>query len=157
SNLDARKGVDLWRHLAMGFSLASDGAVEATHARILSNAAAFECFKLFGGPLEPETRRGVLFQDHETFESYTAPLLPHPQCSVCASAKPEEARRRMVAVTEGERDQNRQQEALLRRCAPLIDRNLGVFQRFDDEALPQLPLKNSCLVGSAGGGVGARR
>jgi bacteriocin biosynthesis cyclodehydratase domain-containing protein len=157
SNLDPLKSSDLWRHLVMGFSSASDGAVPATHARILGNAAAFECFKLLGGHLEPETRRGVLFQDHETFESYTAPLLPHPQCSVCASAKPEEARRRMVAVTEGEWDQKCDQKSLLRRCANLIDPNLGIFQRFDDETLPQLPLKNSCLIGSAAGSVGAGR
>lgn len=145
SNASPSVRASLWQNIALGPSSESHGAVASPIARMMGNAQAFEIFKILAGHLLPETRKGQLLQDLETFESYTARLVAHPLCPSCSQAEPA-AGDRLAQLVSGEADRTLEKEQLFRRFDRMRDFNLGILRNYDDDDLPQLPLKNALLV-----------
>ncbi|RKN06299.1 TOMM precursor leader peptide-binding protein [Streptomyces radicis] len=149
-NVDAAAAAELWSEVAGGASAAAGppgGALAGPVAAMVGNLLGFEIFRTATGALPPETAGQVLIQDLDSLDVVAEPLHPHPRCRLCAGAPgaPDEAPGELAvarAVTvESARDAEDLVADLNRVSAALVRPHTGVFTRWDDEALPQTPLK----------------
>lgn len=156
---DLRRGL-LWQRLFVNDSLAGDEkSLSLPTARMLGNSMAFELFKILGEHMPPETRRGgVLIQNLHTLEAARAAVIPHPLCPICSVSTSKEDAARLAEIVQRERDSDASLEHIVwqwhQRAEPLF----GIIQKFDDNDLPQIPLRaTSLLVGHPVGGQAASR
>ncbi|WP_181727490.1 TOMM precursor leader peptide-binding protein [Streptomyces sp. PT12] len=149
-NVDAAAAAELWSEVAGGASAAAGppgGALAGPVAAMVGNLLGFEIFRTATGALPPETAGQVLIQDLDSLDVVAEPLHPHPRCRLCAGAPGavgeavgELSVARTVTV-ESARDAEDLVADLNRVGAALVRPHTGVFTRWDDEALPQTPLK----------------
>lgn len=142
-----------WRDLPIGATgrdsvgaTGGDGArLDATAARMIGNAAAFELFRALTGAYEPDTASSVVILDLATLESSRERVLPHPACPICHSTP-------VPDVAAGPASTAATDEEVYNRAGVLVSDHAGVFTRFVDDALEQAPLKTARLAVPTDGG-----
>ncbi|WP_327134773.1 TOMM precursor leader peptide-binding protein [Streptomyces sp. NBC_01343] len=160
---------DLWSALALpGSGPVSFGPVPGRPlAAMLGNLLGYEVFRAATGALTAETSGRLVVQDTESLDVTTEPLFPHPRCPFCAGGDTvdERAAAQPVELTAAggsgapalpTLDTAREADALvaeLNRRSAIVRPYAGVFTRFADEALTQIPLKLGVVelgIGHAG-------
>lgn len=164
---DTAAAADLWSTLALPGSSAAAGPEPGRPlAAMIGNLLGYEVFRTTSGALPAETAGQVIVQDMASLDVTAEPLLVHPRCPFCASGE-EETRETVAPVDlaaagasgtpalptlETAREADALVEELNRRSA-LVRPYTGVFTRYADEPLTQIPLKLSVVelgVGHAG-------
>lgn len=147
----AGAAADLWSALTLGAGPGSAGPVPGRPlAAMIGNLLGYEVFRATSGALPAETAGRLIVQDMESLDVTAEPLLPHPRCPFCAEGGTEPAPVDLAAAgtsgtpelptLETAREADALVEELNRRSA-LVRPYAGVFTRFADEPLTQIPLK----------------
>ncbi|MFD3699101.1 TOMM precursor leader peptide-binding protein [Streptomyces sp. NPDC058646] len=147
----AGAAADLWSALALGAGPEHSGPVPGRPlAAMIGNLLGYEVFRAASGALPAETAGRLIVQDMESLDVTAEPLLPHPRCPFCADGGTEPAPVDLAAAgtsglpglptLETARAADALVEELNRRSA-LVRPHAGVFTRFADEPLTQIPLK----------------
>ncbi|WP_327300288.1 TOMM precursor leader peptide-binding protein [Streptomyces goshikiensis] len=165
---DTAAAAELWSALALPGSPAASGPEPGRPlAAMIGNLLGYEVFRAASGALPAETAGQVIVQDMASLDVTAEPLLVHPRCPFCAPAEEEAALEAPapVALTEAGTsgapalptlETAREADALveeLNRRSALVRPYTGVFTRYADEPLTQIPLKLSVVefgVGHAG-------
>ncbi|GHO90050.1 hypothetical protein KSF_000980 [Reticulibacter mediterranei] len=148
ANDEERQSSARWRELALGRNINSDNRnFFIPQARRIGNGLAFELFKMSTQALPSETKEGIILQDSETLESYSAPLVPHPLCPSCSRADVDTAIQQLQEIITGKHDQEfAPKEEMLPLADPLSNKWTGIFKDFIDDKLTQVPLKMSHIT-----------
>ncbi|MGH3312741.1 MAG: TOMM precursor leader peptide-binding protein, partial [Streptomyces sp.] len=163
---------DLWSALALPGAGPAGGSPDAPLAAMIGNMLGYEVFRLTTGALRAETDGQLIVQDMESLDVTSEPLLPHPRCPRCAEvARDAEAGTAADAGRAAAADlatagagalpmptvaTAREADALveeLNKRSGLVRPHAGVFTRFADESLTQIPLKAGTVelgIGHAG-------
>ncbi|MFC4494974.1 TOMM precursor leader peptide-binding protein [Streptomyces ovatisporus] len=157
----AAAAADVWSALAMPGAVPAGGTPGGPLAAMTGNMLGYEVFRFTTGALRAETDGQLIVQDMASLDVTSEPLLPHPRCTLCstadgsasvaAAARPagEAGTFDLAAADAGgvpmpsvatAREADGLVEELNRRSV-LVREHAGVFKRFADEALTQLPLK----------------
>lgn len=165
-NADPAAAARLWRSLVVDG--AASRAPSAPLAAMVGNLLGYEVFRLATGALPAETADAVLVQDLDSLDVTREPLLPHPECGHLgpAAPQPEPAVPARVAeltlppgrhepgvpVPEPGRPEVEADLVRLDRRQVLVQPRAGVFLRFDDDELTQVPLRVSTVEVALGAG-----
>ncbi|WP_030153934.1 TOMM precursor leader peptide-binding protein [Streptomyces sp. NRRL S-244] len=151
---------DLWSALALpGTGAVPSGPVPGRPlAAMIGNLLGYEVFRAATGALPAETSGRLVVQDMESLDVTAEPLFPHPRCPFCAGGETADAADGRAAgqpvdlaaagtsgapelpTPETAREADALVEELNRRSA-IVRPYAGVFTRFADEPLTQIPLK----------------
>ncbi|QKW05499.1 TOMM precursor leader peptide-binding protein [Streptomyces sp. NA04227] len=151
SNGDRGAAADLWSSLALPGSAPGGATPGRPLAAMTGNLLGYEVFRLTSGALPQETEGQIVVQDMESLDVSTEVLLPHPRCPRCAEQpQPAEADLGTAAVAEGASAPATAAEVEaaveeLNSRSLLVRPRAGVFRRFADEPLTQIPLKISAV------------
>ncbi|MFE3555847.1 TOMM precursor leader peptide-binding protein, partial [Streptomyces sp. NPDC059193] len=156
---DTAPAAELWSALALPGSPQAAGAEPGRPlAAMIGNLLGYEVFRAASGALPAETAGQVIVQDMASLDVTAEPLLAHPRCPFCAPGEVE-AREQVAPVDlaaagtsgapalptlETAREADALVEELNRRSA-LVRPYTGVFTRYADEPLTQIPLKLSVV------------
>ncbi|MFK0218296.1 TOMM precursor leader peptide-binding protein [Streptomyces vinaceus] len=151
---------DLWSALALpDTGVTPSGPVPGRPlAAMIGNLLGYEVFRAATGALPAETSGRLVVQDMESLDVTAEPLFPHPRCPFCAGGDAdgpagERAAGQPVDLTATGTsgapalptlDTAREADALveeLNRRSAIVRPYAGVFTRFADEPLTQIPLK----------------
>ncbi|MFD8884629.1 TOMM precursor leader peptide-binding protein [Streptomyces erythrochromogenes] len=156
---DGAAAAELWSTLALPGGPAGAGPEPGRPlAAMIGNLLGYEVFRTTSGALPAETAGQVIVQDMASLDVTAEPLLAHPRCPFCAPDA-EEAGRAAAPVDLAEAgttaapalpslDTAREADALveeLNRRSALVRPYTGVFTRYADEPLTQIPLKLSVV------------
>ncbi|MFE6905742.1 TOMM precursor leader peptide-binding protein [Streptomyces erythrochromogenes] len=156
---DGAAAAELWSTLALPGGPAAGGPEPGRPlAAMIGNLLGYEVFRTTSGSLPAETAGQVIVQDMASLDVTAEPLLAHPRCPFC-SPDPEAADRAVTPVDLAEAgtaavpalptlDTAREADALveeLNRRSALVRPYTGVFTRYADEPLTQIPLKLSVV------------
>ncbi|MFE7094415.1 TOMM precursor leader peptide-binding protein [Streptomyces erythrochromogenes] len=156
---DGAAAAELWSTLALPGGPAAGGPEPGRPlAAMIGNLLGYEVFRTTSGALAAETAGQVIVQDMASLDVTAEPLLAHPRCPFCAP-DPEEANRAVTPVDLAGAgtaavpalptlDTARAADALveeLNRRSALVRPYTGVFTRYADEPLTQIPLKLSVV------------
>ncbi|MFE7181411.1 TOMM precursor leader peptide-binding protein [Streptomyces erythrochromogenes] len=158
---DGAAAAELWSTLALPGGPAAAGPEPGRPlAAMIGNLLGYEVFRTTSGALPAETAGQVIVQDMASLDVTAEPLLAHPRCPFCAP-DPEEANRAAAPVDLAAAgtaaapapalptlDTAREADALveeLNRRSALVRPYTGVFTRYADEPLTQIPLKLSVV------------
>ncbi|MGW2180174.1 TOMM precursor leader peptide-binding protein [Streptomyces sp. NPDC001732] len=149
-NVSAGRAATLWSEVA-GAAPVSGDEVSGPVAAMVGNLLGYEIFRLTTGALPAETAGRVLVQDLASLDVVSEPVQPHPRCLRCAAPDPRETAPELpdglalpvTPAVDTARDAEAVVEELNRIGAALVRPYTGVFNRYDDEALTQTPLKIS--------------
>ncbi|MER5873004.1 TOMM precursor leader peptide-binding protein [Streptomyces sp. NPDC002044] len=164
---DPGVAADLWSALALPGGGPGSGTGSGTGAArgrplsaMIGNLLGYEVFRAASGALPPETRDRLLIQDTASLDVTGEPLLPHPRCPFCARHTADgpagpavppvdlstagRSGAPALPTLETARDADALVEELNRRSA-LVRPYTGVFTRYADEPLTQIPLKLSVV------------
>ncbi|WP_327233326.1 TOMM precursor leader peptide-binding protein [Streptomyces sp. NBC_01317] len=166
SHDESAAAADLWNTLALPGATPVGDLPSRPLAAMIGNLLGYEIFRVTTGALPSETTGQLVIQDMKSLDVTAEPLLPHPRCPFCAGAEGAEAETDPVDLTTAGADTlpmptlatAREADALveeLNRRTVLVRPRAGVFTRFADEALTQIPLK--ATVVELGTGHGAAR
>ncbi|MFG2335265.1 TOMM precursor leader peptide-binding protein [Streptomyces yangpuensis] len=147
---------ELWSTLALPDGPAAAGPEPGRPlAAMIGNLLGYEVFRATSGALPAETAGQVIVQDMASLDVTAEPLLAHPRCPFCAPDT-ETASRPVAPVDlteagttgtpalptlETAREAEALVEELNRRSEALVRPYTGVFTRYADEPLTQIPLK----------------
>lgn len=152
ANSDARTSAASWQSIVLGSDIvAVEEGPFLPVARRIGYGLGFELFKALSGCLTPETEQGVIIQNLQHLESSLHPLVRHPSCPVCSRQDPLLAVHQLEEVVERRRDCEQTDPEIYEQHQCLLDQRLGLFRRFADEEVEQLPLKRARLLGGAAG------
>ncbi len=169
-NGGAGEAADVWSSVCLGGDAGQgEGAPTGPLAAMIGNLLGYEVFRASTGALRTETDGRILIQDMASLDVVSEPLLPHPRCPFCSTARgsdetsvwaPEalsSGEEATAAPEPGEEGSaaERVMEELNARSA-LVQPTAGVFRSFDDESLTQTPLKISTLRLAVGHGASRR-
>ncbi|MFC9815634.1 TOMM precursor leader peptide-binding protein [Streptomyces virginiae] len=155
----AAAAAELWSTLALPGGPAAAGPEPGRPlAAMIGNLLGYEVFRTASGALPAETAGQVIVQDMASLDVTSEPLLAHPRCPFCAPDT-EAARRPVTPVDLAEAgttaapalptlETARAADALveeLNRRSTLVRPYTGVFTRYADEPLTQIPLKLSAV------------
>ncbi len=156
---DTAAAAELWSTLSLPGSPAAAGPEPGRPlAAMIGNLLGYEVFRATSGALPAETAGQVIVQDTASLDVTAEPLLAHPRCPFCAPGEGE-AREHLAPVDlsaagtsgapalptlETAREADALVEELNRRSA-LVRPYTGVFTRYADEPLTQIPLKLSMV------------
>ncbi|MFE1894886.1 transcriptional activator protein, partial [Streptomyces yangpuensis] len=145
-----------WRPLPLPGGPPAAARHHALHlAAMIGNLLGYEVFRATSGSLPAETAGQVIVQDMASLDVTAEPLLAHPRCPFCAPDT-ETASRPVAPVDlteagttgtpalptlETARAADALVEELNRRSEALVRPYTGVFTRYADEPLTQIPLK----------------
>ncbi|HET8839982.1 MAG TPA: TOMM precursor leader peptide-binding protein, partial [Ktedonobacteraceae bacterium] len=138
---------DLWQHILLGNIAPSETLPSLPLARRIGYGLGFELFKTLSGCLPSETEHGVIFQILENLESSRSELVQHPCCPICGCIDHETSIKQLEAVINRSRDFERSELEIYEKHQHLFDPRLGLFKRFADSEVEQLPLKRSRIIG----------
>ncbi|WP_052850137.1 TOMM precursor leader peptide-binding protein [Streptomyces avicenniae] len=153
ATLDAATAAGLWSELASG-ARPSEGApggpLAGPVAAMLGNLLSYEIFRTATGALPAETDGQILVQDLDSLDVTAEPLRPHPRCRRCTPGAPADTLPGALAVArtttvETARDAEELVAELNRLSTALVRPHAGVFTRWEDEELTQIPLKAARL------------
>ncbi|HWM35525.1 MAG TPA: TOMM precursor leader peptide-binding protein [Streptomyces sp.] len=171
---ESAAAADVWSALALPGAGPAGGSPGRPLAAMTGNLLGYEVFRFTTGALRAETDGQLIVQDMASLDVTSEPLLPHPRCTLCTPAEREvagagAARATAQAATvdlamAGEeavampdvataRDADALVEELNRRSLLLVREHAGVFRRFADEALTQIPLKAGVVELGVGHGL----
>ncbi|GGT14193.1 TOMM precursor leader peptide-binding protein [Streptomyces purpureus] len=172
--LDAARGGDaaaeLWKALALPGGAALDGPEPGGPlAAMIGNLLGYEVFRARSGAPAAETAGQLIVQDMDSLDVTAEPLFTHPRCPFCAGDDADAVRAASApveltavggsgapelptAATAREADELVEE---LNRRSTLVRPYAGVFTRYEDESLTQVPLKLGAVELPAGAG-GAR-
>ncbi|MET8753149.1 TOMM precursor leader peptide-binding protein [Streptomyces sp. NPDC004667] len=154
---------ELWSALALPGSPPAAGPVPGRPlAAMIGNLLGYEVFRATSGTLPAETAGRLLVQDMASLDVTAEPLFPHPRCPFCAQEEPSAVPVDLAAAgrsgtpalptLETAREAEELVEELNRRSA-VVRPYAGVFTRYADEELTQIPLKLGVVelgIGHAG-------
>lgn len=154
---------ELWSALALPGSPPAAGPVPGRPlAAMLGNLLGYEVFRATSGTLPAETAGRLLVQDMASLDVTAEPLFPHPRCPFCAQEEPSAVSVDLAAAgrsgtpalpsLETAREAEELVEELNRRSVA-VRPYAGVFTRYADEELTQIPLKLGVVelgIGHAG-------
>ncbi|HEV7626021.1 MAG TPA: TOMM precursor leader peptide-binding protein, partial [Streptomyces sp.] len=160
SGTGAAEAADVWSAVALPGAAPAGGRADRPQAAMIGNMLGYEVFRYTTGALRAETDGQLIVQNMASLDVTSEPLLPHPRCTLCTQAEQEpgveaagvvgEAPTVDLAMAGAEeaflpslataRDADALVEELNRRSS-LVREHAGVFTRFADEALTQIPLK----------------
>ncbi|MFC9431332.1 TOMM precursor leader peptide-binding protein [Streptomyces sp. NPDC056987] len=171
----AAAAADIWHGLALPGATPVGELPSRPLSAMLGNLLGYEIFRRTTGALPAETAGHLVIQDMRSLDVTTEPLLPHPRCPLCAgtadaaTADPgtEPAGELPLdlgtvgsgtppmptVATAREADEL---VAELNRRSTLVRPRAGVFTRFADEPLTQIPLKATIVEFGLGHGVSRR-
>ncbi|MFE4535502.1 TOMM precursor leader peptide-binding protein [Streptomyces scopuliridis] len=171
----AAAAADIWSGLALPGSVPAGELPSRPLAAMIGNLLGYEIFRVTTGALPAETAGQLIIQDMKSLDVTAEPLLPHPRCPFCAAAAEDDAPAGGVdlpldlpvdltaAGSETPRmptvDTAREADALveeLNRRSVLVRPRAGVFGRFADEPLTQIPLKATLVELGIGHGAARR-
>ncbi|MFE5772909.1 TOMM precursor leader peptide-binding protein [Streptomyces sp. NPDC056485] len=159
---------DLWSALALpGGAITPSGLAPGRPlAAMIGNLLGYEVFRAATGALPAETAGRLVVQDMESLDVSAEPLFPHPRCPFCAARDGADAADSADTTDTADGravqpvdltaaggsgapalptpDTAREADALveeLNRRSAIVRPYAGVFTRFADEALTQIPLK----------------
>jgi bacteriocin biosynthesis cyclodehydratase domain-containing protein len=134
-------------------------------AAMIGNLVGYEIFRLTTGALPAETDGRVVVQDLDTLDAFVEALLPHPACGLCATppvpieghdgidvAAPSASPQIWKPMPEPGGPEAERQLAALEHRMTLVGARLGVVTGFDDDLLPQTPLRVTTAHVSLGNG-----
>jgi bacteriocin biosynthesis cyclodehydratase domain-containing protein len=147
ANSDDRTQAQLWQHIILGDATLQETLPSLPLARRIGCGLGFELFKTLSKCLPSETEEGVIFQNLENLESSRSELIQHPCCPICGHVDPETSIRQLEAVVNQSRDSDRSDLEIYEKHQHLFDPRLGLFKRFADDDVDQLPLKRSRIIG----------
>ncbi|MGC0416006.1 TOMM precursor leader peptide-binding protein [Embleya sp. AB8] len=148
----------VWSRLAV--PAAGPGTGPSRHlAAMLGNLMAYEVFRRLTGALPPETAGRVITQDLASMDVSTEVLAAHPACPVCrtddaartgpgAETDPLAGVQPLPAPVAEAADAEDASAVVdeLAAVSALVAPTMGVFTRFDDDPLTQMPLKVGRVV-----------
>ncbi|MGW1636309.1 TOMM precursor leader peptide-binding protein [Streptomyces lavendulae] len=154
---------ELWSALALPGSPPASGPVPGRPlAAMLGNLLGYEVFRATSGTLPAETAGRLLVQDMASLDVTAEPLFPHPRCPFCPQEEPSAPSVDLAAAgrsgtpalptLETAREAEELVEELNRRSV-VVRPYAGVFTRYADEELTQIPLKLGVVelgIGHAG-------
>ncbi|MFG2616767.1 TOMM precursor leader peptide-binding protein [Streptomyces sp. NPDC048507] len=153
----------LWSALALPEAPLAAGPVPGRPlAAMIGNLLGYEVFRATSGTLPAETAGRLLVQDTASLDVTAEPLFPHPRCPFCAPDEPAAAPVDLAAAGRSGApalptlETAREADALvaeLNRRSALVRPYAGVFTRYADEELTQIPLKLGAVelgIGHAG-------
>ncbi|MFB6977945.1 TOMM precursor leader peptide-binding protein [Streptomyces scopuliridis] len=171
----AAAAADIWSGLALPGSVPAGELPSRPLAAMIGNLLGYEVFRVTTGALPAETAGQLIIQDMKSLDVTAEPLLPHPRCPFCAGEAEDDAPAGAVdlpldlpvdltaAGSETPRmptvDTAREADALveeLNRRSVLVRPRAGVFGRFADEPLTQIPLKATLVELGTGHGAARR-
>ena len=165
---------DVWSALALPGAGPAGGSPGRPLAAMTGNMLGYEVFRFTTGVLRAETDGQLIVQDMASLDVTSEPLLPHPRCTLCTPAEgavPDGGAAQATApaatvdlAMAGEeavampgvatdRDADALVGELNRRSLLLVREHAGVFKRFADEALTQIPLKAGVVELGVGHGL----
>ncbi len=134
-----------WRDMLLGTDTPQPNLHTAL-ARRMGNGLGFELFKLLTGALPTEIQQGVIFQDTETLESSYGKVSRYPYCPICTPSEADQGIQQLQEIASGQRDRQLDVSAIIERTQRLTNERTGIFQRFEDGHILQLPVKISRLT-----------
>ncbi|MFE4369004.1 TOMM precursor leader peptide-binding protein [Streptomyces sp. NPDC056835] len=169
----AAAAADIWSALALPGSVPAGELPSRPLAAMIGNLLGYEIFRITTGALPAETAGQLIIQDMKSLDVTAEPLLPHPRCPFCAGVAEGEGDAPagavglpvdLTAAGSGTppmptADTAREADALveeLNRRSVLVRPRAGVFGRFADEPLTQIPLKATLVEFGTGHGVSRR-
>ncbi|MFJ6568522.1 TOMM precursor leader peptide-binding protein [Streptomyces sp. NPDC091292] len=168
----AAAAADLWHAVAVPDAEPVGERPNQPQSAMLGNLLGYEVFRLTTGALPAETAGQLVVQDMRSLDVSTEPLLPHPRCTVCVPVGVVDPVAVPVAVPVIDLTAAgsgtlpmptlataREADALveeLNRRSVLVRPRAGVFTRFADEPLTQIPLKATLVEFGTGHGVSRR-
>ncbi|WP_066944149.1 TOMM precursor leader peptide-binding protein [Streptomyces lushanensis] len=173
SHDEAAAAADIWSALALPGTVPVGDPPSRPLAAMIGNLLGYEIFRITTGALPAETAGQLVVQDMKSLDVSAEPLLPHPRCPFCADAGADEGAGRSAVPAEAvdlatagsgtpamptlatAREADALVEELNRRSV-LVRPRAGVFGRFADEPLTQIPLK-ATVVEFGTGHATARR
>ncbi|MFE1957903.1 TOMM precursor leader peptide-binding protein [Streptomyces sp. NPDC059479] len=181
SHDEAAAAADIWSALALPGTVPAGDLPSRPLAAMIGNLLGYEIFRITTGALPAETAGQLIVQDMKSLDVSAEPLLPHPRCPFCAgadgsadgradgsavSAAAVDATAAVDLTTAGSdtlpmptlataRDADALVEELNRRSV-LVRPRAGVFSRFADEPLTQIPLKATVVEFGTGHGAARR-
>lgn len=135
---NAVPGVEaIWQAAVAGRSaVPALSALPGTATSLAVNLAGFELFKVLTGRIDGDLDGRVIVIDPLRLTARTEPLVAHP-------AVPADA----VRHPAGEGGEVRSEvEAAYRLYDSVVADHVGIFRRFDDDAMPQIPVKTAVLL-----------
>ncbi|MFF3751585.1 TOMM precursor leader peptide-binding protein [Streptomyces sp. NPDC002018] len=179
SHGEAAAAADIWNALALPGTDPAGDLPSRPLAAMTGNLLGYEIFRITTGALPAETADQLVVQDMKSLDVSAEPLLPHPRCPFCADTTTA-AEGGAGSGTEGRgvpaaavdlatagsgtppmptaataRDADALVEELNRRSV-LVRPRAGVFTRFADEPLTQIPLKATVVEFGTGHGLSRR-
>ncbi|MEV7681214.1 TOMM precursor leader peptide-binding protein [Streptomyces sp. NPDC088341] len=163
----AAAAADIWNALALPGAVPVGDLPSRPLAAMTGNLLGYEIFRITTGALPAETEGQLIVQDMRSLDVSAEPLLPHPRCPFCAGADGSAAPAAAVDLTAAgsgtlpmptlatARDADALVEELNRRSV-LVRPRAGVFSRFADEPLTQIPLKATVVEFGTGHGTARR-
>lgn len=132
--------------MALGLPFAEPPLGPAAY-EALGALLGLEIFKILGGVDDGALRLAVLAVDVDTLQVTRQPVALHPGCFPGVAALPVTEVRHPVGAAETPLEQR------YRRFASVVGDPCGLFTGFDDDSLPQLPIKIGRLTGGIDGGA----
>lgn len=132
--------------MALGLPFADVGLGPATY-ETLGALLSLEIFKILGGVDDGALRLALLALDVDTLQVTRQPVTLHPGCFAGLTALPVTEVRHQVGAADT------LTELRYRRFASVVGDPCGLFTGFDDDSLPQLPIKVGRLTGDIEGGA----
>ncbi|MFD7512828.1 TOMM precursor leader peptide-binding protein, partial [Streptomyces sp. NPDC059853] len=176
ASVDAQAAAERWSEIASGAvtepGAPGGGPLTGPIAAMTGNLLGYEVFRTATGALPAETDGQILIQDLDSLDVVAEPLRAHPRCQLCGpgaaaargdggteadaatAALPGALSVAVTATVASARDAEALVDRLNGLSTALVRPHAGVFARYDDESLTQLPLKVARLelpLGSAGG------
>ncbi|WP_017573696.1 hypothetical protein [Nocardiopsis halotolerans] len=125
----------MWQAIGAGTAAPALPALPGTSTTVAVEIMGFEVFKALGGVLPPDVDGRTVVVDSRFLTARTEPVVAHP----AGDTQP-------VPPHEPDTsDDLSDTEAAYLRFEPLIAETTGVMSRFDDDPLPQIPVKISVL------------
>jgi len=115
-------------------------------AQIVANLAAFEAFKYLIGHLPSEIEGNVLAIDVESLELNECRLLPHPLCACCSSMTSDSDQRHLASAEPMHDATSPSLPQRLQRASVLVDAEVGIIEKFDDDDVSQSPLFQAVAI-----------
>jgi bacteriocin biosynthesis cyclodehydratase domain-containing protein len=145
----------LWSRTVLPPGVLDGPAVGGNLAAMLGNLLAYEVFRSRTGALPAETEGRAVVQDLDSMDILSERVLPHPRCPYCVAEPAPPVDPAVLAVEPAEpateADDTDTLLTELNERSVLVGRHFGVFSRFDDDEVTQLPLRTSALVLGTGG------
>ncbi|MGH3899766.1 MAG: hypothetical protein ACRDTA_16275 [Pseudonocardiaceae bacterium] len=128
-----------WQAAVAGTSAAEPQPVlPGTAVSVATSVAGFEVFKALTGRIVSDVKRSVVIFDPERLTIRTERVVGHPAAPHGEAAAPDLPEPDQASISQTERD--------YRRFEPVVADVVGLVRWFEDDAMPQIPVKVAVLL-----------